>query len=231
MRATSNHAKTASLRHERQYQRAGCHIIVGMDEAGRGPLAGPVAAAAVALPLQRSDLRRVLRGARDSKLMSPEEREAMDVKIKHVALAWGIGKASTSEIDDYGIVQATQLAMGRALDVLLDRGIAPDCLFLDYLLLPAHRDLPQVSLVAGDERSLSIACASVLAKVWRDETMRRLDARFGQYGFAQNKGYGTAAHLGALREYGACPAHRMSFAPVRAASCQEGAPLEACAGA
>ena len=231
MPASTNRARTASLRHEREYQRAGCHIIVGMDEAGRGPLAGPVVAAAVALPLQRSDLRRVLRGARDSKLMSPVERQDLDSIIKHVALAWGICSASASEIDSRGIVPATQLAMERALDALLERGIHPDCLFLDYLLLPDHRDVPQVSLVDGDQRSLSIACASVLAKVWRDQDMQRLDARYPHYGFAQNKGYGTAAHIRALNEVGPCPAHRRCFAPVQAASCREGAPREARAGA
>ena len=231
MPASTNRARTASLRHEREYQRAGCHIIVGMDEAGRGPLAGPVVAAAVALPLQRSDLRRVLRGARDSKLMSPAERQDLAAKIKHVALAWGIGSASASEIDGCGIVPATQLAMERALDAILERGIVPDCLFLDYILLPQRRELPQVSLIDGDARSLSIACASVLAKVRRDADMRRLEARYPLYGFAQHKGYGTAAHLRALRKYGPCPAHRMSFAPVQAASCQEGALRETRAGA
>ena len=231
MPAANKRAQTASLRHERAYQRAGCQIIFGVDEAGRGPLAGPVAAAAVALPLQRSDLRQVLRGARDSKTMSPSQREAADAIIKRVALAWGIGSASACEIDQCGIVRATQLAMSRALDEALASGIAPDCLFLDYMLLPSRHELPQVSLVGGDKRSLSIACASVLAKVWRDEVMRRLDARFRQYGFAQNKGYGTAAHLAALREHGPCPAHRLSFAPLREAHCQEGAPLEARAGA
>lgn len=217
MRAPTKRGGTASLQHERHYQRAGYRIIVGMDEAGRGPLAGPVAAAAVALPLQRRDLGRLLRGARDSKKMTPAQRESMNTIIKQIALTWGIGRASAQEIDGCGIVPATQLAMRRALASLNDIGIKADCLFLDYMLLPKCSELPQVSLVEGDQRSLSIACASILAKVWRDEHMRRLDERYPQYGFAQNKGYGTSAHLNALRQHGPCPAHRKSFAPVRAA--------------
>ncbi|MCY4464489.1 MAG: ribonuclease HII [Chloroflexi bacterium] len=222
---------TASLQHERHYQRAGYRIIVGIDEAGRGPLAGPVAAAAVALPLQRRDLGQLLRGARDSKKMSPAQRESTNTIIKQIALAWAIGRSSAQEIDGCGIVAATQLAMHRALESLGEFGIKADCLFLDYMLLPKCGRLPQVSLVEGDQRSLSIACASILAKVWRDEQMRRLDECYPQYGFAQHKGYGTRAHLDALRQHGPCPAHRQSFAPVRAALRQKGVAFEARAGA
>ena len=204
---------------------------MGIDEAGRGPLAGPVVAAAVALPLQRRDLGKLLRGARDSKQMTPDQRESLNTIIKQIALAWAIGQASPQEIDDCGIVAATQLAMRRAIASLNEAGITADCLFLDYMLLPKCSELPQVSLVEGDQRSLSIACASILAKVWRDEEMRRLDERYPQYGFAQHKGYGTSAHLHALRRHGACPAHRRSFAPVRAALRGEEVALEARAGA
>ena len=208
-------AKTASLRHEGHYYRAGCRIIVGIDEAGRGPLAGPVAAAAVALPLERGNLSKCLRGVRDSKAMAPLQREALDGRIKAVALAWGIGCSCSSEIDRIGIAAAAKSAMERALNHALSRsGIQPDCLFLDYMLIPERRDIPQVSIVGGDKRSLSIACASVIAKVWRDQHMLDLDARYPQYGFAQHKGYGTAAHRKALLRYGPCPAHRRSFAPV-----------------
>ncbi|MCY4145951.1 MAG: ribonuclease HII, partial [Chloroflexi bacterium] len=203
--------------HERQYQRAGFRIIVGIDEAGRGPLAGPVAAAAVALPLQRRDLGQRLRGARDSKMMTPAQRATMNTIVKQTSLAWALGSASAQEIDDCGIVAATRLAMRRALAALNNKGIEADCVFLDYMLLPECSELPQVSLVEGDRRSLSIACASILAKVWRDAHMRQLDERYPQYGFAQHKGYGTSAHLDALRQHGPCPAHRESFAPVRAA--------------
>ncbi|MCE2471476.1 MAG: ribonuclease HII [Anaerolineae bacterium] len=208
--------KTAGLVHERHYLRAGCRCIVGIDEAGRGPLAGPVAAAAVALPLERNDLSRLLRGARDSKEMSPAQREAVDGAIKELALAWGIGRSSAEEIDYLGIVPATKAAMQRALEQALAKGnIQPDCLFFDYMLWPERRDIPQVSIVNGDKHSLSIACASVIAKVWRDARMRELDALYPQYGFAQHKGYGTDAHRRALRRYGPCAEHRRSFEPVR----------------
>ncbi len=208
--------KTASLYHERQYVRFGCRCIIGIDEAGRGPLAGPVAAAAVALPLERNDLSRLLRGARDSKAMSPAQREAVDGAIKELALAWGIGCSSAEEIDYLGIVPATKAAMQRALEQALAKGnIQPDCLFLDYMLWPERRDIPQVSIVDGDKHSLSIACASVIAKVWRDARMRELDALYPQYGFAQHKGYGTDAHRRALRRYGPCAEHRRSFEPVK----------------
>lgn len=208
--------KTAGLVHERHYLRAGCRCIIGIDEAGRGPLAGPVAAAAVALPLERNDLSRLLRGARDSKEMSPAQREAVDGAIKELALAWGIGCSSAEEIDYLGIVPATKAAMQRALEQALAKGnIQPDCLFLDYMLWPERRDIPQVSIVNGDKHSLSIACASVIAKVWRDARMRELDALYPQYGFAQHKGYGTDAHRRALRRYGPCAEHRRSFEPVK----------------
>ncbi len=208
-------AKTASLYHERQYQKSGCRYILGIDEAGRGPLAGPVAAGAVALPLERRDLSKVLQGVRDSKEMSPGQRQEHSQVIKEVALAWGIGHSCAEEIDRVGIVEATKAAMQRALEqALRPNAIEPDCLFLDFMLLPERRDLPQVSIVDGDKRSLSIACASVIAKVWRDAYMVKLDAEYKQYGFAQHKGYGTAAHLRALRDYGPCPEHRRSFKPV-----------------
>lgn len=208
-------AKTASLHHERHYYRAGCRYIFGVDEAGRGPLAGPVAAATVALPLERGDLSKSLRGVRDSKDMGPRQRETLDATIKDIALAWGIGHSSSAEIDRLGIVGATKSAMQRALEQALSRtDVEPDCLFLDYMLIPERRDIPQVSLVEGDKHSLSIACASVIAKVWRDRHMLDLDAKFPQYGFAQHKGYGTVAHRHALERYGPCPEHRRSFEPV-----------------
>ena len=207
--------KTASLYHERHFQRAGCHIIIGIDEAGRGPLAGPVAAAAVALPLERRDLSQVLRGVRDSKEMSPLQRESLDGTIKQISLAWGIGHSSSSEIDSIGIVDATKAAMQLALERALDKtNLQPDCLFLDYMLFPERRDIPQVSIVNGDKHSLSIACASVIAKVWRDSQMLELHAVYPKYGFAQHKGYGTLAHQRALLRHGPCAEHRRSFAPV-----------------
>lgn len=207
--------KTASLQHERHYFRAGFRFIVGIDEVGRGPLAGPVAAAAVALPLEKTNLAKALRGVRDSKEMTASQRERLCEVIKSVAPRWGIGHSSVVEIDALGIVDATKAAMQRALDhALIGSGSVPDCLFLDYQLWPERSDIPQVSIIAGDKQSLTIACASVLAKVWRDRYMMDLDAKYGEYGFATHKGYGTAAHLRALRMHGPCKEHRLSFSPV-----------------
>lgn len=207
--------KTASLQHERRYFRAGYRRIVGLDEAGRGPLAGPVAAAAVALPLERTDLAQALRGVRDSKEMSASQRDRLSDKIKDVASVWGIGQSSVEEIDRMGIVEATKTALQRALDnALAGTEFVPDCLFLDYMPWPERSDIPQLSIVDGDKYSLTIACASVLAKVWRDQYMQNLDRTYQGYGFAQHKGYGTSAHLKALRQSGPCAAHRRSFKPV-----------------
>jgi len=209
-------SKTASLHHERHYFRAGYRRIVGLDEAGRGPLAGPVAAAAVALPLERADLAQALRGVRNSKEMTASQRDRLSEEIKKVASVWGIGQSSAEEIDRIGIVGATKAAMQRALDKALDgSGFLPDYLFLDYMPWPERSDIPQLSIVDGDKHSLTIACASVLAKVWRDQYMRNLDGQYGGYGFAQHKGYGTPAHLSALRQSGPCAVHRRSFHPVR----------------
>ena len=218
MKSARNAGKTASLQHERHFYRAGCRLIFGIDEAGRGPLAGPVAAAAVALPLERNDLAKALRGVRDSKDMVAQQRASLSRSIKDIALAWGIGHSGARDIDRIGIVPATKVAMRRALEMALrDSDKQPDCLFMDYMLWPERRDIPQVSIVRGDQHSLSIACASVIAKVWRDEQMAILDARHPEYGFAQHKGYGTPAHLRALQQYGPCAAHRQTFHPVRAA--------------
>ena len=208
-------SKTASLQFERHYYRAGYPLIVGIDEVGRGPLAGPVVAAAVSLPLERVDLASALHGVRDSKEMTANQRERLGDVIKSTASYWGIGHSSADEIDRLGIVAATKAAMQRALDGALDgSGTVPNCLFLDFMPWPERSDIAQLSIVDGDKHSLSIACASVLAKVWRDQYMRDLDCQYSGYGFAQHKGYGTAAHLRALRQIGPCPAHRQTFSPV-----------------
>ncbi len=208
--------KTASLIHERNYYNMGCRVIFGIDEAGRGPWAGPVSAGAVALPLHRKDLNKALAGVRDSKEMTPNQRESLVDTIKEVALAWGIGHTSAKEIDEMGIVPATKTAMQRALaNALEDNELEPDCLFLDYMLWPERRDIPQVSIVSGDKHSLSIACASVIAKVWRDNFMLELDAEFPQYGFAKHKGYGTAEHRRAIEKYGPIEFHRQYYKPIQ----------------
>lgn len=208
--------KTASLIHERNYYKMGCRVIFGIDEAGRGPWAGPVAAGAVALPLNQSNLNKQLAGVRDSKDMTPNQREGLVDTIKETALAWGVGHSTAREIDELGIVPATKTAMQRALaSALEDSDLEPDCLFLDYMLWPERRDIPQVSIVSGDKHSLSIACASVLAKVWRDTFMLELDAEFPHYGFASHKGYGTKAHREALEKYGPTDFHRKYYKPIQ----------------
>jgi ribonuclease HII len=203
--------KTASLMYEHQYLQSGCTRIMGFDEVGRGTWAGPVTAAGVCLPVERKDLTKFLVGVRDSKQMTPRQRAALVDKIKTVALAWGVGSASAAEIDDIGIVPATKLAMRRALDMA---NFQPDCLMLDSLVWP-EVDIPQISLIKGDTLSLSIAAASIVAKVWRDEYMKTLDHDYPQYAFGVHKGYGTAKHQTALQLYGVCSQHRKTFAPIR----------------
>lgn len=185
------------------------HYIAGIDEAGRGALAGDVAAAAVILP-READLQHILAGVRDSKQMSPVQREYWSQEIKKAALAWAVGFASNTEIDSLGIAPATRLAVRRALELL---PIKPDHLLVDYINLPDCA-VPQTPLVKGDARCLSIAAASVLAKTARDELMRHYERRYPGYGFAKHKGYGTASHRIALQQLGASPLHRCSFAPL-----------------
>ncbi|WP_119072586.1 ribonuclease HII [Aggregatilinea lenta] len=189
----------------------GLAAIAGLDEAGRGAWAGPVVAGAVILPLDRFDLAHALDGVNDSKLLAPEKRAALLPVILEVAAASGIGYATHAEIDALGIVPATRLAMRRALDAL---GIAPDCLLTDAMPMP-ELALPCTSLIKGDQKSLSIAAASIIAKVTRDRFMGEMAESFPHYGFEVHKGYGTALHRHALRTFGPCPAHRMSFAPLR----------------
>ncbi len=207
---------SANLRYEREYFRLGYTKIIGMDEAGRGTWAGPVAVGAVCLPVPERKLSLLLKGVNDSKVLTPRMRTNLLERIKQVALAWGVGSASSREIDEHGIDTATRLAMRRALNRLLQGGdFQPDCLFLDSLLWPEMHRIPQVSLVDGDARSLSIAAASILAKVWRDEHMRELGKQYPQYEFGLHKGYGTAKHRALLQAFGPSPLHRMTFKPIR----------------
>ncbi|MDE3088660.1 MAG: ribonuclease HII [Chloroflexota bacterium] len=192
--------------------------VAGIDEVGRGAWAGPVVAGAVILPRPRritewwtQDALRDLAPARDSKLLSPGQRERLIEQIRAAALACATGLATRDEIDARGIVPATRLAMQRAIAAL---GVAADALLIDALRLPGLA-LPQKAIIHGDQVSLSIACASILAKVTRDQMMVELDARLPGYAFAQHKGYGTAAHRTALEALGASEEHRVSFAPIR----------------
>lgn len=186
---------------------AGLSTVAGIDEAGRGALAGPVAAGAVILP-PSADIRNRLKGIRDSKQLTPVQREAArDLIIRH-AISWGVGTAGADEIDQMGIIAATRLAICRALESL---SLPPAHLLLDYLFLP-EITIPQTALIKGDCRSLSIAAASVLAKTCRDALLRELDLTYPGYGFATHKGYGTQIHRDALQRLGPCPIHRLSFA-------------------
>jgi ribonuclease HII len=187
------------------------HLVAGVDEAGRGALLGPVAAGAVILPAGQPDLMDRLEGVRDSKEMTPAERDYWAVQIQAVALAWAVGYATADEIDQMGIAPATRLAACRALAQLTP---AAEHLLIDYIKLP-EVDLPQTSLIKGDARSLTIAAASVLAKTGRDAILVGMDAEFPGYGLAQNKGYATAAHRAAIASLGPCKQHRHSFAPIR----------------
>ena len=184
----------------------GIRRICGIDEAGRGALAGPVCAAAVILPAS-PELARTLDGVRDSKQMTPLQRERWAVEIKHIALGWGVGFASAQEIDSMGILPATRLAAQRAVESLSP---PPDYLITDYLSLP-NLSLPQEKFVKGDRLSLSIAAASVLAKTSRDAWMREIDKAYPRYGFARHKGYGTPQHREAVARYGKTAAHRQTF--------------------
>lgn len=181
----------------------GFSLICGVDEAGRGPLAGPVCAAAVILP---PDLE--LEGLNDSKKLSEKRREALYPLICEQALAYGIAFASEQEIDELNILQATFLAMRRAVEQL---GQKPDLALVDGNREPDFGGIPVRTIIKGDSRSANIAAASILAKVTRDRFMLEQDAVYPQYGFAVHKGYGTQKHYAALREFGPCPIHRRSF--------------------
>ncbi|MCX6055729.1 MAG: ribonuclease HII [Chloroflexi bacterium] len=184
--------------------------IAGLDEAGRGAWAGPVVAAAVVLPNDPSIVE-ALFGVRDSKQLSPEKRTLLSPRIKNIALAWGVGFSDPLEIDHFGIVPATRIAMQRALQ---DLKISPDHLLLDALFLPEN-PTPQTALIKGDQRSLTIAAASILAKTARDDWMLDMHIEHPEYGFDRHKGYGTKIHQNALLKNGKTPIHRLSFKPLR----------------
>ncbi len=186
----------------------GALYIAGVDEAGRGALAGPVVAAALIAP-PRSELSGLWSAVRDSKQLPPIRRAHLAELIRQQALAWGIGVVSAAEIDRIGIAPATRLAMSEAIAQLSP---APDYLLIDWVRLP-QLNLRQESMAKADALIVSVAAASILAKVHRDQLMVHLAAEYPDYHFADNKGYGSAAHLTAIERYGACPIHRRSFAP------------------
>lgn len=182
-------------------------LVCGVDEAGRGPLAGPVLAAAVIL-----DASRPIEGLADSKQLTARQREARAGEIRARALAWSVASASVAEIDALNILQASLLAMRRAVEML---PVRPEQVLVDGLHRP-RLTVPVRAVVRGDATVAAISAASILAKVARDDEMRALHVQYPEYGFDRHKGYPTRAHLAALREYGVSAVHRRSFAPVRA---------------
>ena len=189
------------MRYERQYEGEG--LIAGVDEAGRGPLAGPVVAAAVILYPGAEIL-----GINDSKQLSEKKREALYPEIIEKSMAVGVGIVGPGRIDEINILQATYEAMRKAVGTLC---FQPDLLLVDAVTIPGLDGIRQVPIIKGDAKSLSIGAASIVAKVTRDRIMREMDGIYPEYGFAGHKGYGTAAHVEALKTYGPCPIHRRSF--------------------
>ncbi len=206
--------KNPTFDYEQQYWSQGIQYIAGIDEAGMGALAGPVVAAAVIFSQNSvpSFLESVEKTPiRDSKLLSPKQREKAAELIKRQAHAWAIGSASVEEIDSINIRAASHLAMQRAIDAL---STPPDILMIDGTPAQISKTIPTVNIIKGDQLSYSIAAASILAKVARDSTMVALDAQFPQYGFASHKGYGAKIHMDALLAHGATEHHRKSYAPI-----------------
>ena len=199
-----------SLTEERKLWRAGFVRVAGLDEAGRGALAGPVVVGAVILPVN-SKQEGLWAEVQDSKLLSPARREALAARIQAQAAAWSLGEASAAEIDASGIAPATRLAMRRAVQALSP---PPDHLLIDWVQLKSL-NLPQQSFTKGDLHIVSIAAASILAKVHRDRLLCQLHENYPAYGFHSHKGYAVPSHLAAIERFGPCPAHRRSFAPIR----------------
>jgi ribonuclease HII len=200
-----------TLDQERELAQAGHTLVAGLDEAGRGAWAGPVAAAAVVLPLNKPSLSEQLRDVCDSKLCTPRQRDLLYDLICQVAVSWAVSLVPAEIIDEIGIVPATRQAMRNALTRLSP---TPDALLIDALELPTVQ-VPQRALKQGDRMCLTIAAASILAKVTRDRAMVAIEKKHPGYGFARHKGYGTRQHQEALRRLGPLDIHRWYFAPVR----------------
>jgi ribonuclease HII len=196
---------TPSLRFEREAWRAGAHWVAGVDEAGAGPLAGPVTAGVVALPPRRRF--RWYRWVNDSKVLSEQARDELSLEIR-ASVPWALGWASPAEIDEINIYQARKLAMLRAIEQL---SVAPDVIISDALPLPLNNVRP---IIDGDALSIAVGAASIVAKVARDALMVEMCARYPGYGFCHNKGYPTPEHRAILRRRGPSPIHRMTFGPV-----------------
>ncbi len=191
------------LEYENEYTQKGYKTICGMDEVGRGPLAGPVVVCALVMPLEEDKL---IDGIDDSKKLSEKRREALYDKILAAAKAVAVVRVEPEEIDAINILNATKKAMKQAVEEIKDKA---DIAFVDAVKLDLP--LPEVAIIKGDAKSYNIAAASIVAKVYRDRLMKEYAEKYPQYDFASNKGYGTAKHIAALREYGATPIHRRSF--------------------
>ena len=193
---------------ERKKQAEGFAVIAGVDEAGRGPLAGPVAAACVILSADGP----FVKGADDSKKLSEKRREALYDEIKDRCISYGVCMIGNNRIDEINILQATYEAMRGALQIAISAAgkRIPEVILVDHVRIPAV-EIPQLSITHGDAQSISIASASILAKVERDRLMKQYDERYPQYGFAKHKGYGTKMHCEAIAEYGPCEIHRRTF--------------------
>lgn len=189
--------------YENKLQEAGVKYIAGIDEAGRGPLAGPVV---VGVAIMKPDS--FIEGINDSKKISETKREKLYEQITEEALAWSVGIVTEKEIDEINILNATKKALTQALENLR---IKPDRILVDALEHIDTKGVPYTSIIKGDAKVYSISAASIIAKVTRDRIMRQWDEVYPQYGFAQHKGYGTSAHIAAIKEYGLCPLHRRSF--------------------
>jgi ribonuclease HII len=192
---------------EREILPQGCGLIAGLDEAGRGPLAGPVVAAAVVLPLGAP-----IDGVFDSKALSPAKREKVFFKIVNRAIDIGIGLVGQDLIDQINILQSTIQAMRQALNKLI---VKPEFILIDALSIPETCKIPQKAVIKGDQKCYSIAAASIVAKVVRDRLMKKFHLKYPEYNFESNKGYGTQEHLKALASVGPCPLHRRSFKRVK----------------
>lgn len=191
------------LEYEKRYLAQGKKYIAGVDEVGRGPLAGPVVVASVIMPLKDED---IIQGVNDSKKVTEKNREQLFEIIKQKAIAYRIEWADEKIIDEINILQATKRCMTRAINSL---GTAPDIVLVDAVNPDCN--YPVEAIIKGDAKSYTIACASILAKVARDRYMREMDSLYPEYGFKDNKGYGSAKHIEALRKAGPCPIHRKSF--------------------
>lgn len=191
------------LDYEKEYLSKGCKYIAGIDEAGRGPLAGPVCVASVIMPLDEEN---IIEGINDSKKLSEKKRDLLYDKIMEKAIAYHIELVDEETIDKINILNATKVGMMVCINEL---SVKPDIVLIDAVKIDS--DIETVSIIKGDQLSYSIACASILAKVTRDRLMLEIDKEYPEYGFAKHKGYGTKVHIEALKKYGKCPRHRNSF--------------------